>query len=801
MLSNQSTSSVNNEFINSYIEPTIISRRELFDENNYNKIISNNMIDKLTLKKLTQYFKDRKQAGMKEVVYNTGKNNTIKSKDGNIINIGRLYPINGISGMRRDIRNPMTERFYWDLDFVNAHYHLALYLCEKVYNIPCNNMKEYVENRDVWLNKTHPDRKISKQQFLMVAFGGSVKNYDEEFEILDIEFEKNEEVNNFLKVLKQEFNGLAMAIWADPKYEQWKKLKSGEHNLPLQQQPNMTFKLLSKVLQNMEREHLLFLSAYLEMKGRYMGVYIHDGGLIEKLQGEDKFDDNLRIECENAVNIKFNTNMKLMIKPIEYNLTDFTSITSLDNEVLNLSKIDGYDAIKSEFEKTNFWCNDITAGCEVDEKDEYYDLIIRPKQKLFDRHATITYNEYKIEDGNIKVTTKDFIQKWFKDENKRTYKKIDFLPNQEEDKNIFNTFKGLKGDALVSKYPDITIDYIQQLNNGEIDNEDSKHLNMLKEHIQDLSGNDEKMYFYLVQWLAFIVQKRIQPQTALVFQSKQGVGKDLFWGFIYDFIIGKNMVSLPSDINDVIGRFNGSTIENKLMIHINEVSGKDTFAGNDKIKQLIAGQKEISIEKKQENPRKTTNNLAFIFLSNNENPVRVEETDRRWCIFECSNKWVEKNTEERFKHFKELGNIMSNNIQYAERLAVIFYLILKQFDLNEFNILDIPKSKMYNEMKKSQLPIIYYWFKDVCEHMETSNINTLRLKGNELYNKFTEWKNFAGYSKYEMTLTKFGTKIKDYEFITKKRTEKGIEYFIELNKLIEFLKSKDIYEEIFTDND
>ncbi len=792
------TTTINMDFINSYIEPTIITRRELFDENNYKKIIENTMIDKLTLKKLQQYFKDRKEAGVKEVVYTSGKHNTIKTKEG-IINIGRLYPINGISGMRRDIRNPLTERFYWDLDFVNAHYHLGLYLCQKVYNIPCTNMKEYVENREVWLNKTHPDRKISKQQFLMIAFGGSLKNYDEEFDILDVEFEKSKEVNDFLQVLKQEFNGLANAVWADAKYNDWKKIKSGNDNIPLYQQPNSMFKLLSKVFQNIEREHLLFLSSYLEMKGRYMGVYIHDGGLIEKIQGETKFDDALRLECEKAVNIKFNTNMKLMIKPIEYSLSDFKTFNNLDNQILELSEIDGYKAVKEEFEKTNFFVNDITAGCEVDEKDEYYDLIIRPKQKLFDRYATITYNEYSIKDGEIKISNKDFIQKWFKDENKRTYKKIDFLPNQEENDNIFNTFKGLRAEALCKKYSDITIDYVQQLNNGEIDNEDNKHLNMLKDHIKDLCGNDEKMYFYLVQWLAFIVQKRVQPQTALVFQSKQGVGKDLFWGFIYDFIIGKNMVSLPSDISDVIGRFNGSMIENKLMIHINEVSGKDTFAGNDKIKQLIAGQKEISIEKKQENSRKITNNLAFVFLSNNENPVRIEESDRRWCVFECDNKWIEKNSSERFEHFKQLGNILCNNTEYAERLAVIFYLILKQFNLNDFNILDIPKSNMYNEMKKSQLPIIYHWFKDICEHMESNNINTYKLKSNDLYQKFIEWKNFSGYSKYEMTITKFGTKIKEFDFITKTRLKTGIECFIDLNKLIEFLKSKDIYEQIFTD--
>jgi phage/plasmid-associated DNA primase len=787
------------EFIQSYTEPTTISRRELFDETNYKKIVDNAMIDKMTQKKLQAYFKDRKEPGVKETVYNTSKHNIIKSKD-SVIYIGRLYPVNGISNMRRDIRNPLTERFYWDLDFVNAHYHLALHLCQKVYEIPNTHMKEYVENREVWLTKTHPDRKVSKQQFLALAFGNSVKNYDEEFEVVNLDFEKSAEVSQFLQELKQEFNGLARAVWSDSTYQEWKKIKSGKENIPLYQQPNAMFKLLAKVLQDMERQHLLFLSSYLEINGRYMGVYIHDGGLIEKLPAEKEFDDMLRKKCEDVVNHKFGSNMKLLIKPIEYSLSDFSALNKLDAEVMERSKIDGYDMVKKEFEERNFFVNDITAGAEVDEKDEYFELIVRPKQKLFDRYAPMTYKEYTIKDGEIKTETKDFISKWFKDESRRTYKKIDFIPSKKETPDVFNTFKGLRAEALCEKYPEITKEYATEIINGVIDNDDYKRISFLREHIMDLCGNDEKMYLYLVQWLAFIVQKRVQPQTALVFISKQGVGKDVFWNFIYEFIIGKKMVSTPSKLEDVVGKFSGPTLDNKLLVHINETKGKDTFASSDEIKQLIAGQPTITVENKGKDKREITNNLGFIFLSNNENPIKIEESDRRWCIFECSNKWVELNDddERRVNHFTYLTDILKNDEEQAERLAVIFYLFLQNIDLSSFNIRTIPKSAMYNEMKKSQLHIMYYWLKDICEHMESSGKSSYDAKGNDLYQKFIDWKNFAGHSKYEMTLTKFGIKLKDFDFITKARRSEGISYKISHEKLVAFLKSKDLYEEIFT---
>jgi hypothetical protein len=796
-----SAQTVNKEFIYSYtlLNDSTISRREKFDEDNLKKIILNNMIDKILLKKITNYSKERREAGIKEVHYSVGKNNIIKLQNGNILNVGRLFPDNGLSGMRRDIRNALTEKYYWDLDFVNAHYHLALYLCG-IYDIPCENIKSYVENREMWLLKTHPNRKISKDQYLLVAFGGSIKNYDEEFECCDIDFEKSNEVKIFLELLKQEFKSLSLAVWADPKYELWKKIKSGKDKICLKDQPNPMFKLLSKVFQHIEKEHLLFLSSYLETKGRYMGVYIHDGGLIEKLDNEKEFPIDLIKECENAVNIQFGTNMKLLIKKIEYNITEFITENDLEKKVKELSLIDSYDVIKNNFEKNNFFVNDITSIAEIEEKDEYYDLIIRSKQKLFDRYAPLTYKEYQIKDYQIIETKHSFIEKWWKDDSRRTYKKIDFLPNKNCSNNIFNTFKCLRGEALCLKYQDITKDYVINLIDPTLssnDNQDKVNLDLLRDHIMNLCGNDEKMYNYLVQWLAFIVQKRIQPQTALVFKSKQGTGKDLFWGFIYEFIIGKNMVAIPSDINDIVGRFTGM-LENKLLVHINEVSGKDTFMSNDKIKLLITSQKEISIEKKGIDKRTTTNNMGFIFLSNNENPVMIEESDRRFCVFECSNEWIEKSSNERFQHFKELANILSNNINYAERLGVIFYLFLQNLDLSNFNILDIPKSNAYNEMKKSQFPCYYYWFKSICEDMESKGNKIFKCKSNELYVHFNEWKNFAGYSKYEITLTKFGRIINDLHFIEKKKIS-FIYYEINIDKLIEFLKSKDLYDEIFTE--
>jgi len=49
----------------------------------------------------------------------------------------------------------------------------------------------------------------------------------------------------------------------------------------------------------------------------------------------------------------------------------------------------------------------------------------------------------------------------------------------------------------------------------------------------DMSGGEETVQEYLLKWIAFLFQNpEKKPKTALVFQSKEGNGKNEFWGLI-----------------------------------------------------------------------------------------------------------------------------------------------------------------------------------------------------------------------------------------------------------------------------
>ena len=79
-----------------------------------------------------------------------------------------------------------------DIDMVNAHPVILLYLCEKN-GLECNILKEYVSNRDMILESFGNDRKIVKELFLTILNGGFKNLYND-----------NEDINNFLKAFEKE---------------------------------------------------------------------------------------------------------------------------------------------------------------------------------------------------------------------------------------------------------------------------------------------------------------------------------------------------------------------------------------------------------------------------------------------------------------------------------------------------------------------------------------------------------------------------------------------------------------------
>ena len=113
-----------------------------------------------------------------------------------------------------------------------------------------------------------------------------------------------------------------------------------------------------------------------------------------------------------------------------------------------------------------------------------------------------------------------FLDDWLIDPEMRTYNKLDSLPMQETPVDIYNTFSGYEATKK------------------EIIKNDIKNSLIIK-HIKNLCNNDDNVYNYVIKFLARKLQQpHILTNTALIFKSNEGAGKDLFFNWFGNNIMG-----------------------------------------------------------------------------------------------------------------------------------------------------------------------------------------------------------------------------------------------------------------------
>jgi hypothetical protein len=210
---------------------------------------------------------------------------------------------------------------------------------------------------------------------------------------------------------------------------------------------------------------------------------------------------------------------------------------------------------------------------------------------------------------------------------------------------------------------------------------------------------------------------------------------------------------------------------------MNETNGKDTFSINENIKCAITA-KENNIEHKGKAPYKNTNNIAYVFLTNNENPLKVPHDDRRFCGIECDN-----NIANNFEYFKNLNDEI-NNKSYDRA----FYNYLLTIDIDNYDFTNNrPTTNFYNNMKELNTPILAKFFENMIDKYNSSTL--INITASSLYDNFNIFIKDNNF-KIEYTSTKFGIDIKNYEGIEKKRTKTGNQIIINIDQLKQYLTLK-----------
>lgn len=145
-------------------------------------------------------------------------------------------------------------------------------------------------------------------------------------------------------------------------------------------------------------------------------------------------------------------------------------------------------------------------------------------------------------------------------------------------------------------------------------------------------GEDQEVEADLINWLAFILQRREKTQTAYLLHGRTGTGKGVLFNTILRPILGEHAVSIMMD--DFDSDFN-SWVETALIVFVDESqindNPKNAKKRNNKIKHLIT-EPTGQLNRKNIAACEHTNYTNFIFASNEFDSIKINDQDRRFKV-------------------------------------------------------------------------------------------------------------------------------------------------------------------------
>jgi hypothetical protein len=201
-------------------------------------------------------------------------------------------------------------------------------------------LTHYIENRSEVLASINEDKGAAKQLLLSCLFGGDPSR---EFAAAegDPTASLQGEAAPFCAEFAAECRGLAAAVWAMA--PELHGLKLGKNRKVLRTRHNREGILLSYSIFTRERECLEAFVEYMGRNKRTVGCLIHDGCLVERLEGETDFPTELLTAAGEYVLGHTDLSMQFISKAI---VSDYAGPEK--------GSLTPYQAMKASFEETHF---------------------------------------------------------------------------------------------------------------------------------------------------------------------------------------------------------------------------------------------------------------------------------------------------------------------------------------------------------------------------------------------------------------------------------------------------------------
>ena len=148
-------------------------------------------------------------------------------------------------------------------------------------------------------------------------------------------------------------------------------------------------------------------------------------------------------------------------------------------------------------------------------------------------------------------------------------------------------------------------------------------------HMTEREGDRKPLYDWIVRWLAYPIQHPgAKMKTTLVVHGPQGTGKNLFFEAVMGIYGRYGRVIDQTAIED---KFNDWASRKLFLIADEVVARSDLYHVKNKLKAFITGDW-IRINAKNIAAYDERNHTNLVFLSNEAQPVVIEEDDRRHAV-------------------------------------------------------------------------------------------------------------------------------------------------------------------------
>lgn len=161
-----------------------------------------------------------------------------------------------------------------------------------------------------------------------------------------------------------------------------------------------------------------------------------------------------------------------------------------------------------------------------------------------------------------------------------------------------------------------------------VQGECGRQIDLLRYLCSNEGGDD--LFHWVLKWLAYPLQHPgAKMQTAIVVHGPQGTGKSLFFEGIRKIYDDYGIILNQGAIED---HFNADWASRKLFVLADEIVARaEMYHLKNQLKGFITGDW-IRVNPKNLTAYKERNHMNLVFLSNEKQPVLLEDDDRRHCV-------------------------------------------------------------------------------------------------------------------------------------------------------------------------